>query len=209
MKVLGIIPARGGSKRLKKKNIRPLAGKPLILYTIEAALENCRSVWGKDIIMGSGFVLGLPGEDMNSCKNVLKWISEQPWLDAWEITPLYIGKYNPIKTYAIDYSRMQMDPKKFGYDISLTLNSKGYYTEDWHNKDMSKSVLIKLIEEEQAGEAWKRRLMTSYLNYSRCSNLGFDHNSLLSANKYNTKWIEEHARRYIELGAKYLEKNKL
>jgi N-acylneuraminate cytidylyltransferase len=35
---IAIIPARGGSKRVPGKNIRPLAGKPLIAYTIEAAL---------------------------------------------------------------------------------------------------------------------------------------------------------------------------
>ncbi len=37
---IAIIPARGGSKRVPGKNIRPLAGKPLIAYTIEAALES-------------------------------------------------------------------------------------------------------------------------------------------------------------------------
>src|SRR5690606_35310248 len=40
MKVLGIIPARGGSKGVPGKNIRPLNGKPLIVYTIEAALAS-------------------------------------------------------------------------------------------------------------------------------------------------------------------------
>jgi CMP-N-acetylneuraminic acid synthetase len=35
--VLGIIPGRGASKRLPNKNIRILAGKPLIAWTIEAA----------------------------------------------------------------------------------------------------------------------------------------------------------------------------
>ena len=34
---LAVIPARGGSKSIPKKNIAPLAGKPLIAYTIEAA----------------------------------------------------------------------------------------------------------------------------------------------------------------------------
>lgn len=34
-----VIPARGGSKRLPRKNIRLLGGKPLLAYTIEAALE--------------------------------------------------------------------------------------------------------------------------------------------------------------------------
>lgn len=37
-KTLTIIPAKLGSTRLPQKNIRQLAGKPLILYTIEAAL---------------------------------------------------------------------------------------------------------------------------------------------------------------------------
>lgn len=39
-KVLAIIPARGGSKRLPLKNILPLHGKPLIAWSIEAALNS-------------------------------------------------------------------------------------------------------------------------------------------------------------------------
>ena len=39
-KCLGIIPARSGNKRLHRKNIRLLAGKPLIQWTIEAGLES-------------------------------------------------------------------------------------------------------------------------------------------------------------------------
>lgn len=35
--VLGVIPARGGSKGMPRKNIRPLCGVPLIVYTIRAA----------------------------------------------------------------------------------------------------------------------------------------------------------------------------
>lgn len=38
LRILAIIPARGGSKGVPHKNIRPVAGKPLIAYTIEAAL---------------------------------------------------------------------------------------------------------------------------------------------------------------------------
>jgi len=36
-KILAIIPARGGSKGLPRKNVLPFAGKPLIFWTIEAA----------------------------------------------------------------------------------------------------------------------------------------------------------------------------
>lgn len=35
--VLAIIPARGGSKGLPRKNVRPIGGKPLIAYSVEAA----------------------------------------------------------------------------------------------------------------------------------------------------------------------------
>ncbi len=38
LEILAVVPARGGSKGLAQKNVRPLAGKPLIAYTIEAAL---------------------------------------------------------------------------------------------------------------------------------------------------------------------------
>lgn len=37
MKILGLITARGGSKGIPGKNIKPLGGKPLIAHTIEAA----------------------------------------------------------------------------------------------------------------------------------------------------------------------------
>lgn len=37
---LCLVPARGGSKRLKRKNVRDLGGKPLVAHTIEAALAS-------------------------------------------------------------------------------------------------------------------------------------------------------------------------
>lgn len=39
-KVLAIIPARGGSKSIYKKNIKDLCGKPMIAYTIETCLKS-------------------------------------------------------------------------------------------------------------------------------------------------------------------------
>lgn len=39
MKNIAVIPARGGSKRIPRKNIRSFLGKPMIAYSIEAALK--------------------------------------------------------------------------------------------------------------------------------------------------------------------------
>lgn len=40
MNVLAIITARGGSKRIPRKNIKPFCGKPIIAYSIEAAMKS-------------------------------------------------------------------------------------------------------------------------------------------------------------------------
>ena len=43
-----VIPARGGSKRIPKKNIKIFNGKPIIAYSIEAALAS--GCFGKVIV---------------------------------------------------------------------------------------------------------------------------------------------------------------
>lgn len=50
MFVMGVIPARGGSKSIPNKNIATLAGKPLIAHTIEAA-KGCKGL--NDLILST------------------------------------------------------------------------------------------------------------------------------------------------------------
>ena len=40
MDILSIIPARGGSKEIPKKNIISIGGKPLIAWTVEASIQS-------------------------------------------------------------------------------------------------------------------------------------------------------------------------
>jgi N-acylneuraminate cytidylyltransferase len=40
MKILAIITARGGSKRIPRKNIKPFLGKPIMAYSIESAINS-------------------------------------------------------------------------------------------------------------------------------------------------------------------------
>ena len=42
MRVLGVIPARGGSKGIPNKNLHPLAGRSLLAYTADAAARSRR-----------------------------------------------------------------------------------------------------------------------------------------------------------------------
>ena len=40
LKTIAIITARGGSKRIPRKNIKPFCGKPILSYSIRAAIES-------------------------------------------------------------------------------------------------------------------------------------------------------------------------
>lgn len=40
MRNLAVIPARGGSKRIPQKNIRPFAGRPILAYAVDAAVSS-------------------------------------------------------------------------------------------------------------------------------------------------------------------------
>ena len=67
MKILGIVPARGGSKRLPRKNIADLGGKPLLAWTIEQA---------KKAEVFHGFKVSTEDEEIGN-------IANQLWPDSW------------------------------------------------------------------------------------------------------------------------------
>jgi CMP-N-acetylneuraminic acid synthetase len=72
-KVVAIIPARGGSKGIPRKNIKLLAGKPMIAYCIEAALAA-----GVDRVIVST-------EDAEIAEVAQKYGAEVPWLRPLEL----------------------------------------------------------------------------------------------------------------------------
>lgn len=53
MNVLFVIPARGGSKGLPGKNIKPIAGKPLIAWSINSAVEAANKIGDSDVIVST------------------------------------------------------------------------------------------------------------------------------------------------------------
>lgn len=73
-KVLAIIPARGGSKGIPRKNIKPLAGKPLIAWTIEEAKK---SKYIDRLILSS--------EDDEIIKIAKEWGCEVPFVRPKEL----------------------------------------------------------------------------------------------------------------------------
>ncbi len=71
--VLGLIPARGGSKGIPRKNIQPIAGKPLIAWTIEAA----RTAGLANVVVST--------EDAEIAEVAREWGAEVPFMRPSEL----------------------------------------------------------------------------------------------------------------------------
>lgn len=95
MQPLVIIPARGGSKGVPRKNIKLLNGKPLIYYTIDAARE---VVDDKDICVTT--------DDDEFIELVEKYELKVPFKRPKEFATDYIGGDDFIK-HALDYYKTQ------------------------------------------------------------------------------------------------------
>lgn len=83
--VLGVISARGGSKRLPRKNLRPLGGKPLIAWTIEAA-------------RGSRYLdrVVLSSDDAEIIRVARQWNCEAPFVRPAELASDQAAGVGPV-----------------------------------------------------------------------------------------------------------------
>ncbi len=90
-KILCVIPARSGSKRLHHKNILEIAGKPLIAHTIEAALQS--TVIDKVIVSTDDEEIALISQKYNA---------EVPFIRPTELSDDSASSINVI-IHCIDY----------------------------------------------------------------------------------------------------------
>lgn len=88
---IAIIPARGGSKRIPRKNIKEFAGKPMIAWSIEAALS---SQLFDHIIVST---------DDHEIADVAKtWGAEVPFMRPIELADDYVGT-GAVTEHALDW----------------------------------------------------------------------------------------------------------
>lgn len=80
LKTVAIIPARGGSKRIPKKNIKDFHGKPLIAYSIEVALKS--KLFDKVIVST---------DDDEIAKVAKKYGAEVPFIRPKELSDDFVG----------------------------------------------------------------------------------------------------------------------
>lgn len=106
--ILCAICARGGSKRIKGKNIRPLLGKPLIAYTIEQALR-----WGKAMHV----IVSTDSEEIAGIAK--RYGAETPFIRPVELAGDNVGKLDVLR-HALSEAEAHYDAR---FDILLDLDA--------------------------------------------------------------------------------------
>lgn len=90
-KNVAIIPARGGSKRIPRKNIKEFHGKPLIKYSIETALKT--KLFDKVVVST---------DDEEIAKIAIEYGAEVPFIRPDELSDDYIGTGAVIR-HAVEF----------------------------------------------------------------------------------------------------------
>lgn len=93
-----IIPARGGSKRIPRKNIRDFCGKPIIAYSIEAAIES--GCFDRVIVST---------DDTEIADVATSYGAEVPFVRSVELSNDYAGT-PPVVKHAIEWLQQQDQP---------------------------------------------------------------------------------------------------
>jgi CMP-N,N'-diacetyllegionaminic acid synthase len=104
--VIAIIPARGGSKGLPEKNIRPLCGKPLIVWSIEAGLS---SQYIDEVVVTT--------DSEEIAGTALEFGASAPFIRPAELASDTATSFDAVK-HVIDFYADQLH-KKFDYIILL------------------------------------------------------------------------------------------
>lgn len=104
-KNLCIIPARGGSKRIPRKNIKDFFGKPLIAYSIEVALKS--ELFDKVVVST---------DDEEIAKIAKEYGAEVPFIRPVELSDDFSGT-GVVVAHAVEFLKQ----KGFSYDFVCTI----------------------------------------------------------------------------------------
>ena len=133
--VVAVIPARGGSKGLPGKNVRLLAGRPLIAYSIEAAKS---SPYVNRVLVST--------DDPEIAEVSRRWGAEVPFLRpaqlAQDLTPT-----EPVLSHAVEWLE-----KNEGYRVDIVLFLQP--TDIFRKRALVDGVIEKLLADPSVDSAF-------------------------------------------------------
>ena len=126
-RIIAVIPARKGSKRLKNKNILKLIDKPLINWTINAALN---SKFIDDIVVTT------------NSEKIIKTVKKFSKNILFIKRPEYLSTSNASSEAVVMHSIKKLKNKKFNHDIYILLQP----TSPLRNKTIIDNAIINFIK---------------------------------------------------------------
>ena len=130
MKILGVIPARGGSKSVNKKNIAEIAGFPLIYYTINEA---------KKISLFTDLIVSTDDKEIANISK--KYGAKVPFM-----RPLEIAQDDTLSIDVLKHSLFEMEKiKNTEYDAVMMLQPTSPFRNEKHIDES-----IKIFKETNA-----------------------------------------------------------
>ena len=106
--IVAVIPARGGSKRIPGKNIRPFCGKPMIAWSIEAAKAS-----------GCFDRIVVSTDDPEIAETAKAWGAEVPFTRPVALSDDYTGTL-PVIRHAVEWLHQHGDPVEYACCIYAT-----------------------------------------------------------------------------------------
>lgn len=147
MKSIAIIPARGGSKRIPRKNIKDFLGKPIIAYSIEAAKQS--GVF--DVVMVST-------NDREIAEIALKYGAEVPFLRSEKTSNDYATTKDVIEEVINEYSKVGIN-----FDIIGCLYATAPFVTSKRLKDAFEMIKNGECESVLTGVAFSYPILRSLL----------------------------------------------
>jgi len=131
-KCIAIIPARGGSKRIPKKNIKDFFGKPLITYSIETALAS--NLFEKVVVST---------DDEDIARIAQKYGAVVPFIRPKELSDDFTGTGDVVQ-HTIEY--LQSQGEKYDYICTIyataPLLQKEYLIDGYQQLKKSDAMLL-------------------------------------------------------------------
>lgn len=149
-----------------------IIGKGLHPDKVKQVLAECKKAWGDNILMSSGFIIGLPGEDEESIWRTVDYlVSPDCPLDVFQIHPLAV---NMEQGEGIKKSKFEEDLEKYGFKKSGHKGPSSKFMWTSEHGDMSysyaKELTGRVLSDPRVRERTKLRSAT-YLG--RIFNLGY------------------------------------
>ena len=184
-------------------------------------LYDLKKVWGDDVFMSAGFIIGLPFEPISSVKNTFEWLySNENVLSGVGVYRYFMSDPKKIEIKNTNYdvgltelidlksdknkmvwktpSKMRMNPKKYNFTQPGSR---------WKHNEMDWAQAEELVNEFYKNKKCPQKLsMTYFQDFNRIKNLGFKDEEVSKMYYNNPKNLIDCIKRKQEIKLKYMEK---